>query len=507
MPDTRKAILDQLVDWSLRPLDNDHPSYTDNIYWLYGIPGLGKTTVAHSLCHLLQEYQQLAGSYFCRRDDPVLHEPGHLLPTLIYRLAWMWPPYRKLVVKEIRRNPQLNPYSSSNELFAKLLARVPRQPDHPLVFVIDALDECSSPIARSTILKSLKEACSAVNWLRIIIVSRPEQDLHIFFHPPDTPTLPLSYDLAQDEQTTEDLELFAKSRMRLVAEGNHLPPSWPSDDSISKLVAKADGLFLYVETVYLLIKDDAYPNGLLTNVLKDSSGDDISSLFKLYLTVLESKALRRKEEFRSTIGMILAVAVHRPLRDETIARLLSIEDHIVKTRVNRLGSLLYRDQSTNGGIRLRHLSILEFLTGTYCPAEYRIDIEQANLEVGRCCLKTMTKELKFNICNLETSLVPNDEVTDLGDRVKKQISDALQYSCVHWANHLWSTPNRQIQMEACSLIDRLFEGIKPLFWMEVLSVMKQVPAGISALRKVLMLVQVRVCVISWEFVKHEPSRT
>jgi ribonuclease HI/exonuclease III len=248
MPDTRRSILEQIINWALRPLDAGQPPYTNNTYWLYGMPGLGKTAVANSLCSRLHEHKKLGGSYFCRRDDPVLSEPGHVLPTLIYRLACMWPPYGKLVVQEIRRDPQLNPYSSSDVFFSKLLTRLERHPLHPYVLIIDALDECGSPTARKTILRVLGEACSVVNWLRIIIISRPEQDIDTFFHLASHPMSCLSRDLGQDDQSTKDIQLFAKARMESIGENRGVPPNWPSGDLISQLVESSDHLFIYIET-------------------------------------------------------------------------------------------------------------------------------------------------------------------------------------------------------------------------------------------------------------------
>jgi hypothetical protein len=496
MPGTRREIIGKIIGWASRPFDGHSQSRTSNVYWLYGIPGLGKTAVANSICHELHKSRILGGSYFCRCDDPILGDPGHVLPTLVYRLAWMWPPYRKLVVQEIRSDPQLNPYASSNELLAKLLNRLEKQPPHPLVFVIDAIEECGDPKARRSILKALNEACSVTRWLRIIITSRPEQDIDTFFHTTNVYTPFLSQDLGNDNHSGEDIKLFAQKRMESISESRRVPKYWPDSDLIHELVEKSDHLFIYIETLYLLIKDSENPSGLLTKILMESSGRGMSGLFRLYSNVLESMAIQEKEALRFTIGAILVVAPYRPLCDEALARLLGIEDHVLLNQVDMLSSLFYRDKSMNGGIRVRHLSILEFLTGSSCPAQYRIDIEQANMKVGYACLKTMNKELRFNICDLETSLVSNNEVRSLDDRIQEHISDSLQYSCLHWADHICSTSNHQIQVSACPLIDEFFEGIRPLFWMEVLSVMKRIPGGILALRRVLTSSQVRIIHIS-----------
>ena len=45
------------------------------MYWIYGLPRIGKTTLAHSICAALYKQEQLAGAFFCQRDDPDLNEP------------------------------------------------------------------------------------------------------------------------------------------------------------------------------------------------------------------------------------------------------------------------------------------------------------------------------------------------------------------------------------------------------------------------------------------------
>ncbi|KIM20015.1 hypothetical protein M408DRAFT_37161, partial [Serendipita vermifera MAFF 305830] len=77
--------------------------------WLYGMPGIGKSSIAHSICRRLHESKQLGGSFFCRRDDPVLSEAKMVLPTLIYGLAGRFGPYRNCVVQALRDDPQLMP--------------------------------------------------------------------------------------------------------------------------------------------------------------------------------------------------------------------------------------------------------------------------------------------------------------------------------------------------------------------------------------------------------------
>ena len=107
---------------------------------------------------------------------------------------------------------------------------------------------------------------------------------------------------------------------------------------------------------------------------------------------------------------------------------------------------------------------------------------------GIACLEVMTTQLRFNICNLEDSRLANADIKNLSSRVKQNISGALQYSCLHWLNHLSFPPANRGQ--CVSALGRFFEGLYPLFWIEVLSIMAMVPIGVPSLRKLLPWVRV-----------------
>ena len=89
MGGTRESLLKELVDWATKV-----PGQKEgNTYWVYGSPGIGKTSLAHSICATLHDGNHLAGAFFCRRDDRNLNEPRNVLPTLIHKLAILFPPF------------------------------------------------------------------------------------------------------------------------------------------------------------------------------------------------------------------------------------------------------------------------------------------------------------------------------------------------------------------------------------------------------------------------------
>jgi len=158
----------------------------------------------------------------------------------------------------------------------------------------------------------------------------------------------------------------------------------------------------------------------------------------------------------------------------------------VKKWVDDLSSLLYRDEKANGVVHVRHLSILDFFVSDGCPRDYQVNMQDTNVQLGISCLRTMIRQLCFNICKLEDSQLANADVHDLQSQINENISDLLQYSSRYWSNHLCSTPEDGDQGE----LKEFFEGLYPLFWIEVLSIMGMVPIGAPSLRQVISWMRV-----------------
>ena len=484
MDGTRQSLLNQISDWVANK-SGQEKVLQRNVYWLYGSPGIGKTSLAHSICANLHERNHLAGAFFCRRDDPNLSEPINILPTFIHKLASIFPPFRTIVAKHLRDDPNLTPESMKGSLFLDFIRSLPRQPEHTLVFVIDALDECGDTKSRPRLLKVLTNAAAQALWLKIIITSRPEVDIQHFF---DTLTQPsyIPYDLATDQDASGDLRAFAQSQFDSVASVWHFDTPWPKESDFNRVISRANGLFIYIKTLVLSIERYEDPEESLKEALQDSAGTGLESLFTLYSNILTAQIVHKKAEFRRVIGVLLTTSPYRALCDETIAELAEVNLNLVKKWVDALSSLLYRDAATNRGIRVRHLSVYDFFVSDHC--EHQVNLRDADVQLGISCLRVMTAQLRFNICNLEDSRLANADIKDLPSRVKQNISDALQYSCLHWLNHLCFPPTNRDQ---CVLaLRRFFEGLYPLLWIEVLSIMGMVPIGVPSLRKLLSWVRV-----------------
>jgi hypothetical protein len=174
----------------------------------------------------------------------------------------------------------------------------------------------------------------------------------------------------------------------------------------------------------------------------------------------------------------------------------AISGGAVERAIDSLASVTYKDASSNHAIRICHPSFTDFLTRSDrgCPGRFRIDMRHENTRMAAFCLRTMIDKqhgLKFNICGLESSYKMNVDIEGLSDRVKAAVSEPLRYSCLFWAAHLAdAVTNGDNCTKLYELLKQFFHGGRPLFWIEVLSLIGEVKTAITSLLVVVAWIDV-----------------
>jgi len=274
-----------------------------------------------------------------------------------------------------------------------------------------------------------------------------------------------------------------------VASHWNLDTSWPKELEFNRIIRWANGLFIFIKTLVLALERCEDPEESLMAALHDSARTGLESLYELYSSILNARIVHKNIEFQRMIGVLLTTSPYRALCDETIAELAGVKLNLVKTWVDALSSLLYRDEAANKGIRVWHLLVYDFFVSDRCT--YQVNIRDMDVQLGLDCLRVMTTQLRFNLCKLEDSRLANADIKDLPSRVKENISDALQYSCLHWSNHLcFPSDNCDQWVLVLGSLKKFLEGLYPLFWVEVLSIMGKVPIGVPSIRRLLSWVRV-----------------
>ncbi|CAE6428370.1 unnamed protein product, partial [Rhizoctonia solani] len=474
---TRLQVLADIHNWIQGP----HPS--TRFMWIYGQAGIGKTTILASVCNQLSERGTPIVTFFCKHDDPVLRDPLRLINSVAYGLASQFPPYGKLVAEAIEINPEL--YTSHLEaryegLLRKPLGKLKRVSLPPLhVFFIDAIDECGEDDVRQRLLEYFWELSALAPWLRIIISSRPNDDIDGYFsqHPSASSTI-IRYDL-QTYPANDDIRVFIQANLTEIANND----GWPTH-SIDLLCAKAGGLFLWAAIACRFIRAGTNSLDRLHHVLDKNTHAAFDSLDSLY-TSITRRVMRDQDEdsviaVRQCIGAIITTSMRQSVPVEVLCELSRayINPHVMRSIIKRLGAVLDSDSQLEGAIRFFHPSFVEFALDKQRSGPFWVDSLQGNIELSVGSILTMERELRFNICKLETSHLLNSEIPDLESKIEENISGQLAYSCMYWISHFIETAEQALVNEAGKIID----GPRLLYWLEVLSLLQQVEIALRGLR-------------------------
>ena len=263
-----------------------------------------------------------------------------------------------------------------------------------------------------------------------------------------------------------------------------MSPAWPGEETIKGFTKRSAGLFIYADTLIKFV-DEGHPKEQLKIILSGPlHHGSITQLYRQILDVFfKDPSETVLEGFRKVTGTIILAKI--PLRRQDIVHLLDMEsvdlEHICRGLLSVLG--------TGDPLRFVHQSFVVFLLeyeGCHPSFVFHSITQSHTLLLGS--LRIMKDELEFNICKLETSYVIHDEIPDLKERANENISVHLQYACRFWTEHLKKCDfDYEIAQEVEYFMINEF-----LYWLEVMSVLREVNRVAQRLRSVITWSKVSV---------------
>ncbi|KAF9642833.1 hypothetical protein BDM02DRAFT_3152066, partial [Thelephora ganbajun] len=97
---TRGAVLDAIELWAR---DFDKPP----VYWLNGLAGTGKSTIAQTIAERIFADDQLGASFFCSRDFEDRSNLKFIFPTIAVQLARNLAGFRSIFVPLVQSDPEV----------------------------------------------------------------------------------------------------------------------------------------------------------------------------------------------------------------------------------------------------------------------------------------------------------------------------------------------------------------------------------------------------------------
>jgi hypothetical protein len=433
--------------------END-PAKAPPVYWLNGLAGLGKTTIAYSICERLSKDHLPFVSYFCSLQLDS-RNPKLLVTTLCRNLAELYKSYAASVLPVLLANSNVVDAGLQiqiNQLLAKpWQASIGQRKYHDLpmpIVVVDALDECDRG---SEFLEELLRAIhtNQLAGIKFLVTSRLDPKI-VSLCDTFPPNAVCKLHEVKPANAQNDIEKYLREAL----------PELKNEPELSLLSQRAGGLFIYAATAVKFISPPRSPPSVsemrshLQAMLKfGSSTSHPDTLERLLVDELYERILGnafQDDRVRAARLRILhtIVCAKSSINLSVLADLASTDRGTVERVVESLHAVLF--VSKDGCVYWYHASFPDFI---FSRSRARISLSlhenRRTLEFDVFCdarahhgvlaqrsFSVMHKSLHFNMCNLPSSYMFDSEVPGLNASIDETFSLTLRYASRQWARHL-----------------------------------------------------------------------
>ncbi|KAL5514113.1 hypothetical protein ACEPAG_2874 [Sanghuangporus baumii] len=177
LPGSHPEVMQRILEWATSDT-------MQNIFWLHGVAGCGKSTISTTIADHLRDIALLGAFLFFERGKS---KPSSVIRTIAYKLSLFDSSIGSSILAQIEHDNDIASATALrqfNKLLLKPLCAIQeaRSSMNPIVVVIDALDECGTPETRRSLMELLRrEFPKLPNAFRFLITSRREPDIYETF--------------------------------------------------------------------------------------------------------------------------------------------------------------------------------------------------------------------------------------------------------------------------------------------------------------------------------------
>jgi hypothetical protein len=487
---TRITLLKTIHDWAD---DGD----AETIFWLSGMAGTGKSTVARTVAQDLERKGFFVVSFFFRRNVQDRSSSAKFVTTIFRQLA-AYVDLQPHLVDAWNKNPGVVDKILDTQWRSLVQEPLETVKHCHVALVIDAVDESGGMGERRD--EMLDFLCHESNFenlnLRIFVTSRP--------HEIDIPGSYKKFDLhgIDEDRVEKDIGLFLKDRFRDFNQRTFKQRKFPTAEHIRILAKRSNPLFIAAMTSYRFIIEDAYdPESRFKLLIGQKQGPrSEANMDEMYLAIV-TQALSGHGamaggptetnigRYQLLVGSLLILQDSLSVSD--LASLLTQSRETVASFLKALRSILEIPESP-APVRLFHQSFRHFLLDedrveAACskqegagstPGDVWIDKKKTHTRLFQHCFDIMEgknhesgsePKLKKDICNL---IGPGTMAADIGnDRLKKHIPPQLEYACKYWASHFIAgiTEDSNCRIRLWTFLQRHL-----LHWVEAMSCLRSI---------------------------------
>ncbi len=504
LANTRTEVLNRIQRW-ITPLtqaaateptsdtsgDSSSDTAVEPIYWVNGLAGIGKSTIARTVAE--DNHNLLGASFFFSRQEKGLSNADLFIPTIAYQLARSYREARSVIIKVFRHEPDIGKRPFAMQVKELIIEPLSKITSKPVIIVVDALDECdNSKGAANELLRAVVEHCTKSPSLRLLITSRPE--LYIKRVLTNTARIVLHEDINRSI-ISNDIRTYLREEMSQIPKRLDVKVSlpWPSERKLGVLVEKAGKLFIWAAMAVRFVGDDrgTDPISRLETLLHESispgsnpgNRNPYKDLDRLYMAILSQTAEGLESDsvnkLQKVIGTVIRLRSEMPL--DSIADFLGEREIVVKMALNRIQSIIPIPTDLSQPIQIYHPSFPDFITSRErCPDSlFYVDSSIHERRLALQCLDILNNQLSEYI---ETLLKPTVEVSSVPrEALLRTIPLKVQYACQFWAIHITFSSMDNSDDKLMEWMD-LFSSTMLLRWVVTMCILDALSETISATR-------------------------
>jgi hypothetical protein len=254
LPDTRVELLQEIYDWAGGQDERC-------IFWLNGLAGTGKSTIARTVARRYFEQKRLGASFFFSRGGGDVGHAGKFVSSIAVQLARSIPALRWYICSAISERSDIGNLSLRDQWRDLVLGPLSKLTDDlctsSYALIIDALDECKDENDIWAVLHLLAEVRSLTTVrLRVFLTSRPEIPIrHGFYHIPDAEHQDFVLHSISPSVVDRDISTFLEYSLDNIRQERRLDAGWPGEQVIRDMVQKASGLFIWAATTCRFVRE------------------------------------------------------------------------------------------------------------------------------------------------------------------------------------------------------------------------------------------------------------
>ncbi|KAF8313162.1 uncharacterized protein EI90DRAFT_3092389 [Cantharellus anzutake] len=467
---TRVDLIEHIMAWCRNTADSEN-----RLALLSAVAGAGKTSIAHTIAERCARERSLLLSFFFKAGEQ--SRPDCLFSGMARALAKRDQVYRSSIISALQDDPTLStaPFAMQfKRLVASPLLHKPPLSDHPLVVIIDALDECDDEAFESLANILREEVPKLPSPIKFFITSRQFDRVNRFLSS-HFPIDRLSIDLL-DDANVQDCATYIRSQLQTL-KNCHPDMQHKLEDeekTVKGILEQAGGLFIWISTIFRYMRKASKDpirtlEGLLGTGVKESAVSAEGMMDRLYSSILK-KCGWEDEDFGHDYPVVMGAifVAQQPL---SVAAWDAILSPFLKSSVRytlaELAPLLSGLEDPDNPIRILHQSFRDFILERIDPQSISlrcspVDVGQENARIALRCTEILNQDLSsLEGLGLIEDLYEKDELPRIPP---EKLSKHLHYACRYIVYHLSEVQERSQELDKSVCIFLSQEATR---WVEV----------------------------------------